>query len=671
MPRLSETDANVELYNQAMAAGIIGDEHPIITDHLDGSYSIHAFDVLLYDNPYHQGGLKKFTIPAATNILPANEVTYLVVDYNGGSPILVDLTSTELYTINESTIIPIYTVFNENDTILHTLDWDLIGQGSPNKLHARFVKTQRFQRENGLELSVTNPAKSIQLSAGRIWAGANAQDLRACDTANADVPTTILDLIGGTGYDNGVFTGVTTSYGGGGTGLTVDIRVESGIIVKADINAQGSGYTTRDILTIDATGGAGATGTVLPDRFGWWFHVAGAWNFSTQEDGSGVYNNTQYDDGTDLQTLSAGEFTVNWIYRDIEHGSHSGVVLGDQPYNTYAQAVGSRPRNDLPLEFGVLGVLVGRVIVEQGQTTGVAESAFADNTLEGFTQAHSGLAGLQGGQIDEYFHLDSDQKQHIDEGLPVVLTTFDAAPTKATVQNVHGALLAIANQSGTTLDNVTPITGNGGQSKLMINVGDVTTGGTITITGDTINRDTGAVTVADTEVITITTDSTDSSTTDLNGIDSWDFVDAYITSKWFYDDFTITTSVADLSLVDVYQTTYEQFNDKPYIIIDSIDANMFVNNTSGSFSGHFYAVKQTAINRADIIQMAQEVWQSGGASAFPTANRFYRMRDGAILETLNCTTDGIFVTLFFGGAASYFEDVGLKVWARILPGVAP
>ena len=659
MPRLSETNANVELYNQQMAAGIVGAEHPIITDHLDGTYTIQSFDVLLYDNVYHYNGLKKFTIPAETRDITAfaNEIVYIVVDYNGGSPILVDLTSTELYTINESDIIPIYTIFNENNGLLHTLDWDLLGQGAANKLHARFVKTQRFQRENGLELSVTNPARSLQLSAGKVWAGASAQILGAGDIAAGDVPSSLTDLAGGTGYDDGEFTNVATTYGGAGTGLTVDIRVESGIILRADINTAGSGYTTRDVVTINHTSGAGATVTIVPARFGFWFHSSGVWNFTFDETGGGVYNNTQYDDGTDVQTLAAGEYAVNWIYRDIEHGTHMGHVLATQPYNTYAQAVGSHPRTDLPFEFGVLGILVGRVIVVKDGTDGIVESAFADVTLEGFNQAHSGLAGLQGGQTDEYFHMDSAQKQQLDAGYPVVLSNYMEKPANASEQDIHGALNSLGSSA-------LPLAINKGIGKVFLNVTALGASGTVTITGTKIDRDTGVDTTAFVDTITVDSVTTDNSTTDANGNATHEFVNGYISNEWFVGTLTIAHGTATGITAEGFHVSFEQFNDEPNVVIDTYDINVFANNTNAAMAAHLYAIeKQVGTDKADITEIAECI-----IDYTPVANTYQRLRKGNLAKSLNCTTDGIFTEQFYNGAGLH-EFVSTKVWARILPEV--
>lgn len=55
----------------------------------------------------------------------------------------------------------------------------------------------------------------------------------------------------GTGYTNSL-TGVATTYAGSGTGLTVSILVNAGVVTNVQIENPGSGYTNGDIVTISA-----------------------------------------------------------------------------------------------------------------------------------------------------------------------------------------------------------------------------------------------------------------------------------------------------------------------------------------------------------------------------------------------------------------------------------
>ena len=66
-------------------------------------------------------------------------------------------------------------------------------------------------------------------------------------------------IVGGTDYEN--LTAVATTTGGSGTGLTVDIYTEAGVIDSVVVNEMGSGYTAGDVITISG-GNDDATITV-------------------------------------------------------------------------------------------------------------------------------------------------------------------------------------------------------------------------------------------------------------------------------------------------------------------------------------------------------------------------------------------------------------------------
>ena len=395
MPKISETNSNTTLFNAGIAAGVIGTP-PTFLDNTDGTYDLGEFDVLLYDNVNQEGGLKQFhfDVDAGRDLTSTpNEVRYLVADYNSGTPQLVDLTFAQLSQINESTIVPIFTMYVEWDGAstyqIHQLHWDTLGQGLPNMLHKRFVKTDRFRRETGVELGYSDPSMYVTIGSGRYWLGAVEHDLDAFNTATAG------------------------------------------------------------------------------HRWYFWYTSSGSWTRTITTDGSGTYNNTQYDNGTDLVTLTDNYYTVNWIYRDLEQNPHAGYVLGDAEYETYGEALAAQPRTDLPTEFSVVSALVGRIIVQKGQTVATStnslvESAF-DTIYQGATiTEHNNIAGKQGGVLDEYYHLDLEQKEHVLHGIGDVATTisFDDSTHVFTITGTNwhyyykGEYVEIASSVTVDLDTV-------------------------------------------------------------------------------------------------------------------------------------------------------------------------------------------------------------------------
>lgn len=141
-------------------------------------------------------------------------------------------------------------------------------------------------------------------------------------------------------------------------------------------------------------------------------HVAGVWTYSDVS----VYNNSQYDNGTDLVSLTTNKYTVNWIYRSIGNSIQSFFVLGNNEYSTVAHAQASTAIN-VPLLLRDHCMLVGRIIVRQGAASGVVENV-ADTTFTGATVTtnHNDLAGLQGNG-PEYYHFTGAQYTDLTDGL--------------------------------------------------------------------------------------------------------------------------------------------------------------------------------------------------------------------------------------------------------------
>ena len=248
--------------------------------------------------------------------------------------------------------------------------------------------------------------------------------------------------------------------------------------------------------------------------------------------------------------------------------------------------------------------------------------------------------------------------------VPVVLTMFDAVPSRASVSNWNGGLLLL--DSGSAVSNGSPFvmtTKGSGKIILVINAG-VDMVGDITATGTSVDRNTKAQTGSDTSVMTLTGVTTDSTTTDANGNSIPVFVKAYITDKWYTGVVTLSTTDTDISDMDIYHVSFEQFNDQPTIILDTFDANIFTTNVNAEFDAYLHTVHVTGDevnvdNEADL-----HVGAVGGAEAQTAqANKYFRLRQGNIAEALDGTTDGFWVNVYYANSPVYVEDVTLKVWA--------
>lgn len=113
------------------------------------------------------------------------------------------------------------------------------------------------------------------------------------------------------------------------------------------------------------------------DDLHFWYHVAGVWTRSTVTQ----YENQQYDDGTDLASMTGNSLVINWVYGN-ESNAHADYVLSDQEYASVSEALEAKAPTtaDLPPAIQSLGYLVGRIIVEKNKNIAAAiENAFESN----------------------------------------------------------------------------------------------------------------------------------------------------------------------------------------------------------------------------------------------------------------------------------------------------
>ena len=245
----------------------------------------------------------------------------------------------------------------------------------------------------------------------------------------------------------------------------------------------------------------------------------------------------------------------------------------------------------------------------------------------------------------------------------IALGMYDAEPARASESNIHGGLLSLAD--GDPLDSdPTDIDVTKGTGKLIIviNAGsDIA--GTITITGTSVDRNTGAATASDTDDIVVDALTTDDSTTDSNGNTVHTYTGAYISSKWFVGEVTLSTTDLTLTDVDVYHCSFEQINDQTKLTLTTFDANIFTTNESAEFDAYLYTLHVTG-NKCRIDKEADLHVGADGVEALE--DKYWRLRRGDINEALNGSTDGFWVEVHYSNSPAYVEDVTLKVWAKRL-----
>lgn len=313
--------------NAPVTAGVYGTP-PTWTDNGDGTANIGACSCLLYSTSDYSGNLLKYSVSALSGATFTTGVNnYVIINYNSGSPLYQVTTNVEL--ITESSVIPIFTVYKYG-TDLFYIDWDSMADGMPNKIHQRFVKTERFARESGFGISESG-TRVVNIEAGKLW------------------------------------------YGG----------------IRSSLDAFVSSV----------------------DTWRFWYHVSSVW---TQSTATTQYNNSQYDDGTDLVTLTDGYFTVNWIYRGSGSMAHAHYILGNSEYSSIAAAIESQPPTSIPPMISSSAFLIGRIIIGKGKNAatgsdGKIESAFTVKFTPVPVNSHNELYSLQGGIAGEYYHTTSAQ----------------------------------------------------------------------------------------------------------------------------------------------------------------------------------------------------------------------------------------------------------------------
>ncbi len=226
-------------------------------------------------------------------------------------------------------------------------------------------------------------------------------------------------------------------------------------------------------------------------------------------------------------------------------------------------------------------------------------------------------------------------------------------------QTWNGIFNSIATAQA--LSSGSPINITSGISKLflVLNAGS-DFDGTITISGTSVDRDTGVETGSDSEAITIDSLTTENTSTDAEGNNIYDFTTGYITDKWWKGSVTISTTDVNISDMDIYQLAYEQFDDDPFLILDSIDIKMLITNSNAWFYCYTYHVQPNGGKKCDITNLATLSIDVGES----TANRNYRLRK-VIEQEIYGDTEGVFVEFHFGPPAStYFQNITVKLWAK-------
>ncbi len=134
-----------------------------------GEILVGTVTARLFDNANYTGNLHDFTVAGGIFTVPSDTTRFITIRYNSGVPVMEIISDSN--DINESDVIPVVTVFND-DAEIHYRTFDNWANGALNKHNQRLVLTRHYLRQSGLSLSeVAGGNRYLTVSAGICWYG--------------------------------------------------------------------------------------------------------------------------------------------------------------------------------------------------------------------------------------------------------------------------------------------------------------------------------------------------------------------------------------------------------------------------------------------------------------------------------------------------------------------
>ena len=149
-------------------------------DNNNGTLTLPQVTVALYNNSNFIEPLKVYTVPSGTTgsggipSLFNEDTSYIVIEYNGGSPRYYVYDNDSVVTDSD---VVLYMITYRSGNFVHVLEFGNYGAGLPNKINDRFLSTDRFARESGFSLGLSGSTGVVTLSAGVAWNGVYRQSL--------------------------------------------------------------------------------------------------------------------------------------------------------------------------------------------------------------------------------------------------------------------------------------------------------------------------------------------------------------------------------------------------------------------------------------------------------------------------------------------------------------
>lgn len=158
---------------------------PTVTDNLDGSITVGSGVYALFANVNGVGRPKAYLVAGNTFTLVNQSSNFIYAEYNTTTGVVSLQQTTNETPLNDLTQILVYSAYRDGTT-LHPRNFDSWGIALANKLNRSIYRTQRVRVEEGgilLGESASPAARTVTISAGTIWVGANEQTMTALTSA--------------------------------------------------------------------------------------------------------------------------------------------------------------------------------------------------------------------------------------------------------------------------------------------------------------------------------------------------------------------------------------------------------------------------------------------------------------------------------------------------------
>lgn len=161
--------AQLDNISRYVSTGAVDSPLPELVRTLD-SITVPSINVVLRDNPDHQGLILKYTVPEASFSIPRDGDNHYIYAYYDNGNALYAMTS-DLHITNGSDSVVLYNVWNVNGSI-HSIGYDNKGEGLINKIDRSITETTpyRVATHSKLTLSVS-PTRIINVTDASVYAG--------------------------------------------------------------------------------------------------------------------------------------------------------------------------------------------------------------------------------------------------------------------------------------------------------------------------------------------------------------------------------------------------------------------------------------------------------------------------------------------------------------------